>query len=232
MRRTEGEALYMDCLRTGSKDVREAAFECCAEHFPALAEQLAFAAHDEAPTDKHRMETVRELVLVGNAAAMATDLVESLDRSAKWRLILGKTAQSSLAALGQSGGALLDGPLLELDAALDVIYENQRGEDGAAGGGRSAGLGKSAPKLARWLGDIRKYFPREVVAVIQEDAIERRGLKQLLFEPETLGQVTPTVELAATILSLKGLIPEQTRRADLCVHADDPPRAARGCAEG
>ncbi len=146
-----------------------------------------------------------------NSATVAADLVETLDRSAKWRLILGKTAQSSLGALGPGGGAALAGPLLELDAALDVIYENQRGEDGAPGAARAAGLGKSAPKLARWLGDIRKYFPREVVAVIQEDAIERRGLKQLLFEPETLGQITPSVELAATLLSLKGLIPEQTK---------------------
>jgi hypothetical protein len=143
-------------------------------------------------------------------AATAADQVEALDRAGRWRLILGKAAQPSLAALGATGGRALDGSLLELDAALDVIYENERGDDGASGAARSASLARSAPKLARWLGDIRKYFPRDVVAVIQEDAIERRGLKQLLFEPETLGQITPSVELAATILSLKGLIPEQT----------------------
>ena len=39
-----------------------------------------------------------------------------------------------------------------------------------------------------------------VVAVIQKDAIERKGLRQLLFEPETLGQVTPDVELVGTLI--------------------------------
>ena len=47
--------------------------------------------------------------------------------------------------------------------------------------------------------------------VIQHDAIEKKGLKQLLFEPETLGQVTPNIELVGTLMSLKNMIPEQTK---------------------
>jgi len=34
---------------------------------------------------------------------------------------------------------------------------------------RAAGLGKSAPRLAKWLGDIRSYFKEDVVTVIQQD---------------------------------------------------------------
>src|SRR5881628_732907 len=56
----------------------------------------------------------------------------------------------------------------------------------------SAGLGPSAPNLAKWLGDIRSYFKEDVVTVIQNDAIEKRGLTQLLFEPEMLKNVEPT----------------------------------------
>jgi hypothetical protein len=87
------------------------------------------------------------------------------------------------------------------------VEEEKPGEKGA----RSAGLGASAPKLSKWLGDIRSYFPTDVVSVIQQDAIERKGLKQLLFEPELLGQVTPSIDLVGTLMSLKGMIPDRTK---------------------
>ena len=76
---------------------------------------------------------------------------------------------------------------------------------------RSAGLGGSAPRLAKWLGDIRTYFKDDVVSVIQADAIERKGLTPLLFEPETLRSVQPNVQLVGTLMSLRGRIPERTK---------------------
>jgi len=135
----------------------------------------------------------------------------TLDRVQRFRLILGKTAEESLSAMsGRGGKSLLSGEMCELDEALEQIYgiEEERPEER---GGRSAGLGRSAPRLAKWLGDIRSYFPRDVVAVIQQDAIEKKGLTQLLFEPETLGQVTPSIELVGTLMSLKGMIPDKTK---------------------
>lgn len=132
-----------------------------------------------------------------------------MNRTERWRLILGKTAEEGLSAAGGVGGPILGGELAALDDALGMIYdEDERPEET---GKRSAGLGKSSPRLAKWLGDIRSYFPKDVVTVIQQDAIERKGLKQLLFEPETLGQVTPSIELVGTLMSLKGMIPEQTK---------------------
>jgi len=47
--------------------------------------------------------------------------------------------------------------------------------------------------------------------VIQNDAIERKGLKQLLFEPELLRQVQPNIQLVGTLMSLGGKIPERTK---------------------
>jgi Mg-chelatase subunit ChlD len=143
----------------------------------------------------------------------------TLDRVQRFRLILGKTAEPGLAACTGRDGALLDADATQIDDALGEIYAIEE-EQPEAGGERSAGLGKSAPRLAKWLGDIRGYFPRDVVSVIQQDAIERKGLKQLLFEPETLGQVVPSVELVGTLMSLKGMIPEKTKHtARLVVRA-------------
>src|SRR3954462_3343118 len=131
------------------------------------------------------------------------------DRHVRWRLILGREAEKDLARMAGCSGALLGGDLANLDEALAQIYGGAA--PAPAGGKRSAGLGASAPKLAQWLGDVRSYFTQDVVAVIQRDAIERKGLKQLLFEPETLSQVTPNIELVGTLLSLRGMIPEQTK---------------------
>ncbi|GMA86245.1 hypothetical protein GCM10025868_14950 [Angustibacter aerolatus] len=45
-------------------------------------------------------------------------------------------------------------------------------------GRRGAGMSRSAPRVARWLGDIRAYFPSSVVQVMQADAMQRLGLDQ------------------------------------------------------
>ncbi|GAA0432551.1 VWA domain-containing protein [Acrocarpospora corrugata] len=93
-------------------------------------------------------------------------------------------------------------------AALAALYDQ-----GESGGSRSAGLGSSAPKVTRWLGDIRTYFPSSVVQVMQKDAIERLNLSRLLLEPEMLDAVEPDVHLVGTLLSLNRVMPEQARES-------------------
>lgn len=130
------------------------------------------------------------------------------ERLKRWRLVLGRHAQPLLDSGG--GGLALDREEAAMDEALAAIYDGTEpaGEQGAE---RSAGLGPSSPRLAKWLGDIRTFFAPDVVSVIQADAIERKGLTQLLFEPETLGRVQPDIQMVATLLSLRGRIPERTK---------------------
>jgi Mg-chelatase subunit ChlD len=92
-----------------------------------------------------------------------------------------------------------------MDSALEALY----GERG--GRGRRGGLQESAPQVARWLGDIREYFPAPVVRVLQQDAIERLELSRLLLEPEMLEAVEPDVRLVGTLLSLNSVLPERAR---------------------
>src|SRR5262249_50733826 len=77
---------------------------------------------------------------------------------------------------------------------------------------RGGGLNASAPRVARWLGDIRTYFPSSVVQVMQADAIERLNLTRLLLEPEMLRAVEPDVHLVGTLLSLGRVMPDQTKQ--------------------
>ena len=112
----------------------------------------------------------------------------------RWRLILGKASDPH-------GDTPLQGEASGMDGVLESLY----GED------RRAGLGGSSPKINRWLGDIRKYFPSSVVQVMQRDAIERHNLHRLLLEPELLESIEPDVHLVGTLLSLNRVMPDQTR---------------------
>ncbi|MCC3316900.1 VWA domain-containing protein [Nocardia africana] len=119
----------------------------------------------------------------------------------RWRLVLGAPAESGLGGLGTAEDAAMD-------RALSALYN---GDEHTPSDKRAAGLGGSAPKVARWLGDIRTYFPSTVVEVMQRDAIDRLQLTQLLLEPELLEAVEPDVQLVGTLLSLNRMMPETTR---------------------
>lgn len=86
---------------------------------------------------------------------------------AKWRLILGADADGAL-------GYQLEGDFANMDKALGELYGNDR----------KGGLGKSSPKVTRWLKDIRQYFPSTVVKVMQEDALKKYNLTSMLTEPK------------------------------------------------
>jgi Mg-chelatase subunit ChlD len=128
------------------------------------------------------------------------------ERLRRWRLLLGSAAEG-MGELGEDDQ--------RRDAALTGLYGGGAGArtvgDAPNGGKRSAGLGSSAPMLHRWLGDVRKYFPTSVVQVMQKDAVEKLGLRQLLLEPELLSSVEPDVSLVGTLVSLSSAIPARTR---------------------
>ena len=117
------------------------------------------------------------------------------ERLRRWRMILGGDEADGT---GQS----LSGLDAKRDATLEALYDK---ED------RKGGLGSSSPRVARWLGDIRGYFPSSVVQVMQRDAMDRLGLRELLLEPELLESVQPDVHLVGTLLSLNRAIPERSR---------------------
>jgi VWA domain-containing protein len=94
-----------------------------------------------------------------------------------------------------------------LDAALGALYETT-GETARKGRGS---LSSSAPRVASWLGDIRSFFPAPVVQVIQRDAFDRLGLKQMLLEPEFLATVQADVHLIADLIALRAAMPEATK---------------------
>ncbi|WP_049565369.1 vWA domain-containing protein [Nonomuraea sp. SBT364] len=117
------------------------------------------------------------------------------ERLRRWRLVLGG-GEADVTGFPLGGGDL------GMDGALAAVYE-----------GRDGGLGASAPRVARWLGDIRTYFPATVVQVMQRDAIERLDLTRLLLEPEMLEAVEPDVHLVGTLIALNRVMPDRARES-------------------
>jgi hypothetical protein len=126
----------------------------------------------------------------------------------RWRLALGAEAEkvdgglrlSGLSDGAEAGAGCPGSRLADLDRALGFVY-----------GERTGGIGGSRPYIPTWLANLREFFSQDVVALVQKDAIERRGLTELLFEPETLPYLEKNVDLVATLVSAQGLIPDAAK---------------------
>jgi Mg-chelatase subunit ChlD len=125
---------------------------------------------------------------------------QGIERARRWRLVLGGDDQAGLSERDR-----------RLDAALAGLYEVKVGDKGKTGANRRGGLAGSAPRVASWLGDIREFFPAPVVQVIQKDAFERLGLRQMLLQPEFLAALEADVHLVADLIALRSVMPEKTK---------------------
>jgi Mg-chelatase subunit ChlD len=117
------------------------------------------------------------------------------DRQRRWRLALGGEDE----ALGPEDQ--------RLSAALAALYGEGDGDQKK----RRGSLNASAPNVARWMDDIRRYFPSPVVQIVQKDALERLGLQRMLLEPEFLAVVEADVNLVATLISLRNVMPDKAK---------------------
>lgn len=112
----------------------------------------------------------------------------------KWRLILGGQQNDGT-------GISLNERDVQMDKTLEALYDSNR----------QGGLGASSPNVARWLGDIRTFFPSSIVQVMQQDALHRLNLTRMLFEKEMLQNVEPDIHLVATLMTLSKVIPDKTK---------------------
>jgi Mg-chelatase subunit ChlD len=121
-------------------------------------------------------------------------MTDDTEGARRWRLVLGSETNETLGPLSGERD-------LGVDRTLQALYESDR----------RGGLGSSSPSVARWLGDIREYFPASVVQVLQHDAISRLDMTRMLLEPEMLQNVQPDVRLVADLIALSHVIPAKTR---------------------
>lgn len=123
------------------------------------------------------------------------------ERQRRWTLALGVDDEG-----GSGGGLSADDR--RMNEALGALYDDVE-DEGKKGPGS---LSRSSPRVAKWLGDIRTFFPAPVVQVIQKDAFERKGLRQMLMEPEFLSTLEADVELVADLVSMRDVMPQKAKQ--------------------
>ncbi|MBU6450620.1 MAG: VWA domain-containing protein [Cyanobacteria bacterium REEB67] len=128
----------------------------------------------------------------------------SEDKLKRWRLVLGDQDNNGVSVK-------LSGDDAAMDIALSSLYNRKETDGSGKERTKSGDLSSSSPKVARWLGDIRKYFPSSVVTIMQKDALEKLDLKRMLLEPELLSSMVPDVGLVATLAALGSALPNKSK---------------------
>ena len=113
----------------------------------------------------------------------------------RWRLILGEPA-GAMAALGPEAAAR--------DAALSWLYGRDPGL--AKRGVRGAGGGASQVTTVDWLDDVHRLFPRETIERLEQDAVERYDIHEVVTDPDVLTRVEPNPALLRAVLRTKHLM--------------------------
>ncbi|WP_108820593.1 VWA domain-containing protein [Pseudovibrio sp. Alg231-02] len=116
----------------------------------------------------------------------------------RWRLVLGRYAQDRLGTLNRHEE--------RMDEALDYLYGREYVGRGLHG--RQGSLDPTQMSALDWLGKARKLFPGSVCDRLQQDAISRYQLNELLNDPQVLAQIEPRQELLPALLRFHGRAPE------------------------
>ena len=114
----------------------------------------------------------------------------------RWRLVLGSAAEGPLGGLG--------GEAARQDAALDWLYG--RDPELAARGDRSSGHGPSQLTTVDWLDEIHELFPTKVVERLEQDAVERYDITEVVTDPGVLARIEPNQALLRAVLRTKHLM--------------------------
>jgi len=138
---------------------------------------------------------------------MALTDAEALTR---WRLLLGKSAEAhAITCVG-------DADAERIDELVGFLFQDGDGEPGTPrprrlGEKRHSGGGASRMTVPRWVDLVRDFFPQQAKEVLERELVQRRGLKELLQQPDLLEKVEPNVELVKTLLTHRSLLTEETR---------------------
>jgi hypothetical protein len=138
----------------------------------------------------------------GGRTASATGEVTAAERVRRWRLIFGRYADPAFS--GPTGACALTGADLELDQTLAYLYDREYAARGHRRGPSAGGLDPSQLTAVSWLERTRRLFPKSTFERLQTEAVEGYGLSEVLADPAAAEALTPSPELGAALLSLRG----------------------------
>lgn len=119
----------------------------------------------------------------------------------RWRLVLGEAAEE---ALGADGG--LSGEAAGMDAALAWLYGRERSLGARDIRERSGGSGGSVLSVPDWIDAVHRLFPKETIERLEQDAVERYAIDEVVTNPAVLERVVPNEVLLQAVLRTKHLM--------------------------
>jgi Mg-chelatase subunit ChlD len=125
-------------------------------------------------------------------------------RLQRWRLVLGESANDALPALAGVEAAR--------DRALEWLYRHEHGlpdERGREIAAREGGDGASTLTVPAWLDEVHELFPRETIERLEQDAIERYQIHDVVTRADVLARVVPNETLLRAVLRTKHLMNEE-----------------------
>lgn len=114
----------------------------------------------------------------------------------RWRLALGRYASANLGSLEGRDG--------EVDRALDFLYSREYEKRGVKSGRGPGSLDPTQMNAVNWLGKARSLFPESVFEVLQDHALDRYGISDLLNDPKALDSLEPNQNLLKVLLGFQG----------------------------
>lgn len=125
---------------------------------------------------------------------------------ARWRLVLGKDAEShQITCEGDSACS-------RVESLVGYLFDENEGGHGSQGTGRQGGTGGGhSLTVPDWVEGVSELFPQQAKEVMERELIKRRGIDKLLDSPELLEKIEPNVELAKTIMTHRDLLTPKTR---------------------
>ena len=131
--------------------------------------------------------------------SMAGDLSD-LPPLVRWRLVLGESGEHGL------GSPQMGADALAADAALQWLYGRDEGLAERDIADRQGGLGPSSLSVPDWINEVHRLFPQETIERLEQDAVERYQIHEVVTNPEVLARVEPNPVLLKAVLQTKHLM--------------------------
>lgn len=131
----------------------------------------------------------------------------------RWRLVLGRAAEAH--GISCSG----DGEAQRVEDLVGFLFDEGGEREGSGtgrgkqqrSGDRQGGKGSSTYTVPTWVQAVGELFPRQVKEVMERELVQRRGIKELLQQPDLLEKIEPNPDLVKTLLTHKDLLTPETR---------------------
>lgn len=125
---------------------------------------------------------------------------------ARWRLVLGRSAEACGVSFGDNEEAA------RIEALLGFLHESGNDGKSGGGGGRAGSQGGGhALSMPEWIEQVDELFPAQAKEILERELIHKRGISELLDQPDLLEKIEPNMELVKTLLTHKDLLNPKAR---------------------